>query len=90
MNRRMDTLVDIAKKEANIGTEEGNRVKNIFTNLPTGYSPNQIAALMNAFANTKRAQALLKLVEEADGSKISWGVANLGGENPTIATPAQQ
>ena len=58
--QRQVTLTSIAKQEAERRGNEGLGVKNLFDALPTGFTAEQIAMVLNALANKEKADAFMK------------------------------
>ncbi len=74
--KRQETLTRIAEERANRRAKDGQGIKNMFDKLPDR-DPKEIAEILNAMANQRRSEALLKAVEE---DQVSWGV--LSGDAP--------
>ena len=70
------TLTSIMAEQANRRGQEGKGIKNLFAELPTGYSASDVALILNATANKERADAQLKAV--TDG-KVSVMIVDGGG-----------
>ncbi len=77
------TLTRIAEEEAKRRRNEGRGVKNLFAELPKGFTPGQIREVLNAIADKTRAEALMKAVESGEVSVIVME----GGQTPAIAVP---
>ncbi len=60
---RQKTLTQIAEEEARRRQNEGVGVRNLFTELPKGFSPGQIREVLSAIADKTRAEAMMKAVE---------------------------
>jgi regulator of protease activity HflC (stomatin/prohibitin superfamily) len=60
---RQHTLTEIAKEQANRMKNQGVGVSNMFNELPKGYSPEQMERVINALSNYKKAESIMKAVE---------------------------
>lgn len=60
---RQETLTEIAAQEALRRKNEGEGVKNLFTQLPEGFTAAEIADVLTALATKVRSDAMLKAVE---------------------------
>lgn len=61
--QRQKTLTKIAEEEANRRKNEGDGVANLFSQLPKGFTSDEISMVLGALANKTRADAMLKAVE---------------------------
>lgn len=61
--KRQRVLTEIARQEAERRANEGIGVARLFSELPQGFSPDQIRAVLAALADKQRADALTKAVE---------------------------
>jgi regulator of protease activity HflC (stomatin/prohibitin superfamily) len=80
--KRQKTLTKIADERALRRAKDGQGIKNMFDRLPDR-DPSEIASILNAIANQRRSEALLKAVEQG---RVAWGVLN---GNPPVAVPAK-
>ena len=93
---RQGTLTDIAEQEALRREKEGKGVKNLFTELPTGFTAAEISEVLGALANKTRADSMLKAVESGQvdtiimNGDVASGVSNAVGKPVTGAPAAKQ
>ncbi|KXJ99845.1 MAG: SPFH domain / Band 7 family protein [Parcubacteria bacterium OLB19] len=80
---KQKTLTFVAEEEANRRGNEGKGITNLFSSLPTGFTPEQIALIINAISNNTKATAFLKGVENGsintiviDGSPTGVPISN--------------
>ena len=81
--QRQKTLTQIAEEEARRRINEGKGVSNLFSELPTGFSPSQIREVLMAIADKTRAEALVKAVETGQVKVIV-----LQGSSPAVSIPS--
>lgn len=82
--QRQRTLTQIAEEEARRRINEGIGVKNLFTELPRGFTASQIREVLAAMADKTRAEALMKAVETG---QVQVVVMN-GGSQPSLQIPS--
>jgi len=88
--QRQKVLTDIAKQEAERRANEGLGVKKLFSELPSGFTAEQIGHVLGALADKQRADALLKAVENQNISVIFLGGGNAGqAPLPAISVPGK-
>jgi len=89
---RQQTLTDIAEKEAERREKEGLGVKNLFDQLPTGFTAAEISDVLGALATKTRADAMLKAVESGQVDTVIMNGDTAGGVansiNKTQLVPA--
>lgn len=61
---RQTVLTQIAEQQAQRRTQEGNGIKNLFEQLPTGYSADDVYKVLTAVSIKEQADALSRAVEE--------------------------
>jgi hypothetical protein len=66
------TAVEIARRR----TREGQGIANLFSNLPKGFSPNQIAVILNAMATKQQADGIEKAVNMGEAKLFVVGTNN--------------
>ena len=81
--QRQRTLTQIAEEEARRRKNEGVGVKNLFTELPRGFTASQIRDVLAAMADKTRAEALMKAVETG---QVQVVVMN-GSSQPALSVP---
>ncbi len=88
--QRQKVLTAIAKQEADRRANEGLGVRKLFSELPSGFTAEQIGHVLGALADKQRADALLKAVENQNISVIFLGGGS-GGQTPmpAISVPAK-
>lgn len=81
---RQTTLTLIARQEAERRGQEGAGIKKLFAELPEGFTPEQIAVIVNSLAAKSKADAMLKAVETG---KVS--VMVLDGSTGGVSLPVK-
>ncbi len=82
---RQKTLTQIAEEEARRRQNEGRGVRNLFTELPEGFSPSQIREVLSAIADKTRAEAMMKAVETGQVRVIV-----MNGSQPAVSVDAAE
>lgn len=67
---KQKTLTAVAEEEAKRRGNEGQGITNLFSSLPQGFTPEQIALIINAISNNTKASAFLKGVENGSINTI--------------------
>lgn len=83
--QRQHTLTEIAREQANRRKQEGRGIKELFTELPKDFRPNEMARLLEAMATKENADANMKAVESGKVNVLVLG----GGAHPSINVPNQ-
>jgi hypothetical protein len=73
-------LTKIATEIANRRAQEGKGINKLLTELPQGYSADDVAKIVNATANKERADALMKAITDGKANVIVMD----GGSSPSI------
>ncbi len=81
---RQKTLTQIAEEEARRRGNEGRGVRNLFTELPQGFSPGQIRDVLSAIADKTRAEAMMKAVETGQVRVIV-----MNGSQPAVSVAGE-
>ena len=82
---RQRTLTQIAEEEARRRQNEGRGVKNLFGELPEGFSPGEIREVLSAIADKVRAEAMMKAVETGQVQ-----VVVMNGTEPALSVPSKR
>jgi len=86
--QRQKTLTKIAEEEANRRKNEGDGVANLFSQLPKGFTSDEIAQVLGALADKTRADAMLKAVESGQVKTVIMN-GDTAGNVSHVAEPVE-